>query len=89
MQVNDNTLLATNTVLSGIGIALGVSDISAVLGLVLTVLNIVVLLVSFGIRIYSRIKSKDLDGAVKEAEELRRQLEEMKEANKDGNAHNG
>lgn len=69
-----------NIVLSTVGTALGVSiiDIQNVLGLILTITNIIILFVSLGLKIYKYIKN---DGKLDkdEIEDLSKDVEDIKQ----------
>lgn len=75
---------------AGGGLALGLSQIYTILGIILTVASIIVLLVNFGLRLYDRLKDKKFTNeekaeTAKEVLELQEKIEELqKELDKYG-----
>ena len=69
---------------AGGGLAIGLSNIYTILGIILTVVSILVLVINFGLRLYDRLKDKNFTNeekaeTAKEILELTNKIKELQE----------
>lgn len=70
--------------LNVIGILFGVQNIQEALGIIILVLNIVSILLKFGLSIYNKIKNKQIDKIGDDINGAIEELEKIKEAAENG-----
>lgn len=76
-------------ILIGMNTLIGLANIYDALGIVILVFQIILILVKAGKKIYDKIKNKEFDEAVKEAEDTLDKLEEIKDNIKKEGEDNG
>ena len=60
------------------GTAISLTMIQTILGITLLAINIVLILVKIGLKVYSKIKKGDIEGAVNDIEEGQKEIKDLK-----------
>ena len=62
-----------------VALAFNATQINTILGLALTIINLLIVLINYGYKIYHHIKNGKIDKALEELEELSQEIEDKKE----------
>lgn len=69
----------TKDLFSVVALAFNITQIDTILGILLTIINLVIVLTNYGYKIYNKIKNKDIKGIIEDTEELKDKIEKVKE----------
>ena len=82
--MNEKAFTITENVLTVFGVTLGLAQIEQILGIVLLSVQVVLILVRVGLKIYKHVKEGKLDEAIATAEEGKHDIEDLIEKGKKG-----
>lgn len=62
-----------------VALAFNITQIDTILGILLTIINLIIVLTNYGCKIYNKIKNRDIKGIIEDTEELKDKIEKVKE----------